>query len=86
MDGHLDQELSEIISQGAATGVLFADRNGLCICVKGDADPLASGFLTTTARRFGSDVICINSGDRDIMITQRNGMTMAVYKKPSTHL
>jgi len=65
------------------TGVLLADKNGLCVTVLGDANPSHAGLLTQIAHRTDESqkALRMQENDRDILVTRSKGLVLGIYKK-----
>eukprot|EP01116_Phalansterium_solitarium_P003813 TRINITY_DN14645_c0_g1_i1.p1 TRINITY_DN14645_c0_g1~~TRINITY_DN14645_c0_g1_i1.p1 ORF type:complete len:120 (+),score=12.03 TRINITY_DN14645_c0_g1_i1:171-530(+) len=50
MDIEFEKTVAEVSGQPGVTGVLAADRNGLCVLARGAATPESAGWLVATAR------------------------------------
>jgi len=85
MDSQLDQDMSELRQSPGVTGVLLADKNGLCVAATGDANPAHAGLLTQVASRTddAQKALRLQESDRDILVTRTKGLVIAIYKKSS---
>jgi len=66
------------------TGVLLADKNGLCVAATGDANPAHAGLLTQVASRTDDTQKALRlqeNDSRDILVTRTKGLVIAIYKK-----
>ncbi|XP_038054017.1 ragulator complex protein LAMTOR5-like [Patiria miniata] len=90
MENNLERLLDETLNNPGVVGVLCADKQGLCLGVKGTATPESSGIVVALSQQAAllkpaastAPVICLESDKGNVLVKSHEDTTLVIHKMP----